>query len=389
MRFLFWLLALFSAAVLLAIAGRYNDGYALFVLPPWRVEISLNLLALVMVGGFALLYVLLRLVVRTLRMPQAVREFRARRRREKAARSFRESLRLLFEGRFGQALKCAETALQAGESPGLAALVAARAAGGMNDDKREAQFLERALEHDGELRTARLMTEAELHAEARRFDAALESLDSLQDGGGKHIAALRLALRVHQALGRWQDVLRVTRILEKHRAIAPEYAASLKQRAHMENIHSRAGEPARLIGYWTELPNAERRETRVAASAARALIQAGDCAAAQKIIETRLEANWDDELATLYAECRQGEALDRIARAEGWLEARPRDAQLLLTLGRLCRIQQLWGKAQSYLEASLAVQPTRAAHLELAELLDQLQRGEEADPHYRAAAALS
>jgi len=389
MRFLFWLLALFSAAVLLAIAGRYNDGYALFVLPPWRVEISLNLLALVMVGGFALLYVMLRLVVRALRMPQAVREFRARRRREKAARSFRESLRLLFEGRFGQALKCAETALQAGESPGLAALVAARAAGGMNDDKREAQFLERALEHDGELRTARLMTEAELHAEARRFDAALESLDSLQDGGGKHIAALRLALRVHQALGRWQDVLRVTRILEKHRAIAPEYAASLKQRAHMENIHSRAGEPARLIGYWTELPNAERRETRVAASAARALIQAGDCAAAQKIIETRLEANWDDELAMLYAECRQGEALDRIARAEGWLEARPRDAQLLLTLGRLCRIQQLWGKAQSYLEASLAVQPTRAAHLELAELLDQLQRGEEADPHYRAAAALS
>ncbi|MCK7492158.1 MAG: hypothetical protein MZW92_11385 [Comamonadaceae bacterium] len=50
---------------------RYNDGYALFVLPPWRVEISLNLLLLLMVGGFALLYLLLRLVVRTLRMPQA------------------------------------------------------------------------------------------------------------------------------------------------------------------------------------------------------------------------------------------------------------------------------------------------------------------------------
>ncbi|MCK7492159.1 MAG: hypothetical protein MZW92_11390 [Comamonadaceae bacterium] len=114
--------------------------------------------------------------------------------------------------------------------------MAARAARGMNDDKREAQWLERALQHDGELHTARLMTEAELHVDARRFDAALESLDSLQEGGRRHIAALRLALRVHQALGRWQDVLRVTRLLEKHRAIAPEHAASLKQRAHLENI---------------------------------------------------------------------------------------------------------------------------------------------------------
>ncbi len=389
MRLLFWLLALFSAAVLLAIAGRYNDGYALFVLPPWRVEISLNLLLLLMVGSFALLYLLLRLVVRTLRMPQAVRQFRARKRREKAAVSFRESLRLLFEGRYGQALKCAEQAVQGGESPGLAALVAARAARGMNDDKREAQWLERALQHDGELHTARLMTEAELHVDARRFGAALESLDSLQEGGRRHIAALRLALRVHQALGRWQDVLRVTRLLEKHRAIAPEHAASLKQRAHLENINSRAGDAAQLIGYWSDLPHAERRESRAAASAARALIQAGDCGAAQKIIETRLEANWDDELVGLYAECKHGEALDRITRAEGWLQARPRDAQLLLTLGRLCRIQQLWGKAQSYLEASLAVQPTRAAHLELAELFDQLQRGEEADRHYRAAAAFT
>jgi HemY protein len=54
--------------------------------------------------------------------------------------------------------------------------------------------------------------------------------------------------------------------------------------------------------------------------------------------------------------------------------AQPRDGALLLTLGRLCRQQQLWGKARSYLEAALAIAPSRAAHVELAQLLEQLGR---------------
>ena len=57
---------------------------------------------------------------------------------------------------------------------------------------------------------------------------------------------------------------------------------------------------------------------------------------------------------------------------------------LLLALGRMCVRQKLWGKAQSYLEASLAIRPSRAAHLELARLFDQLERPDDANRHYRA-----
>ena len=72
----------------------------------------------------------------------------------------------------------------------------------------------------------------------------------------------------------------------------------------------------------------------------------------------------------------------------GTLQRLPRDGALLLTLGRLCRQQQLWGKARSYLEASLAITPSRAAHIELAQLLDQLEESALATRHYRAAAVL-
>ena len=43
MRGLLWLIGLFALAAGLAVAGRYNEGYALLVWPPYRIQISLNL----------------------------------------------------------------------------------------------------------------------------------------------------------------------------------------------------------------------------------------------------------------------------------------------------------------------------------------------------------
>jgi len=50
--------------------------------------------------------------------------------------------------------------------------------------------------------------------------------------------------------------------------------------------------------------------------------------------------------------------------------------------------RELWGKAQSYLEASLATQPTQAAHVALARLFERIGRTEEANRHFRATADL-
>ena len=51
MRLLLWLLLLAALATGLAVAARYNDGYALLVMPPWRIELSLNLLLFVLLAG--------------------------------------------------------------------------------------------------------------------------------------------------------------------------------------------------------------------------------------------------------------------------------------------------------------------------------------------------
>ncbi len=388
MRALLWLLATATLAVALATAAIYNDGYALIVLPPWRVEISLNLLVVGLLTGFVALHLLLRLVSVTLRLPRTVEAFRARRRRERAGRALRDAVRMLFEGRYGHALKRAKAAHGAGESPGLASLVAARSARALREDEGEREWMEKAASHDDEVLLARRMTEVELDLDARRFDQARAALERLLAAGQRNVAAQRLALRVYQAVGDWPALLRVVKQLEKHRALPGTHAASLRQRAHLETIRQFASDAATIDEYWRKLPAAERTDPRVAAATVSALIKAGDCSAAQRIIEKRLDDEWDPRLVAYYGECVGGDALARITRAERWLKNHPQDATLLRVLGTLCRRLKLWGKAQSYLEAALSVAASPATHMELAALFDELERSEEAQAHYRAAAAV-
>ena len=92
---------------------------------------------------------------------------------------------------------------------------------------------------------------------------------------------------------------------------------------------------------------------------------------------------------TIYNSGNSG-ALTRLSkRLRETQSERPEDPQLLATLGRLCAHAELWGKAQSYFEASLSFEETRAAHLELARLAERTGREADAQSHFRRAAELS
>ena len=386
MRTLLWLFVLAVLAALLSVVAQYNEGYVLLVAPPWRVEFSLNFFVVVMFALFVALHLVLRLIWNAASLPRQVAAFRVRQRREKAVAALLEAVRLMMEGRFARAMKQAGVAYDARESPGLAALIAARAASRLREPTTERAWVLRAADHDSSVRTARLMTEAEIALAGRRFDEARDRLDLLRVSGSRNLAALRLSLRAAQGLGNWGEVARLVRQMEKYRSLTPEQAMPLRRRAHLESIRERAGDGLALRTYWATIPSAERRDARVTHAMARALIAVGDQAEAQSLIEDYLEREWDSELAGVYGDCRGGDVLGRISHAEGWLKLQPRDARLLLSLGRLCMQSQLWGKAQSYFEASLALAPSREVHVELARLAEGLERGEEAARHYRDAA---
>jgi HemY protein len=386
MRVLLWLLAVFALAAGVSIAMRGSDGYAMFVLYPWRVEISLNLLAVALVLAFAAAYFAVRFLSHTVRLPTHVRAFRRRRREEKGRSALFGAIQALFEGRFGRAEKLAAQAHEARCAPPLPELIGARAAQRMRDFDRRDEWLARARGQEAEWRLARLMTEAELLLEERRYDEARAVLRELQAGGPRHIATLTLLLRAEQGLGNWDEVIRLARLLEKRAAMPPEAIRTLRINARVAMLSRRTHDVKSLAAYWRLIPDEERAQPKVAAAAGRAFIDLGDCRAAHAIIEEALERDWNPDVVLLYGECQDIDVIARIERAERWLSEHPRDAELLLTLGRLCTQIQLWGKAISYLDASLAANPTRGAHIALARVHEEMGRAEEANRHYRAAA---
>ena len=398
MRGLFWLIAVFAAAVALAVGGRFSDGAVAILYPPWRIEVSLLLFALALLALFTVLYFSTRLVHHTLALPGQVREYREQRRRAQAQSALTRALQSYFEGRFARAEKEAGLAWEAGAAPGIAALVAARAAHQLRQFERRDLWLGRAGgtgPRGDSLATARLLTQAELALEERDFPAAREALRGLQASGPRHIATARMMLRAERGAQNWEEVLRLASLLGKRGAISPTVAEEYRVQAHIELLGRDSADRALLEGRLRRIPDSDRLHPRVATAAARRATSLGEAALARDLIERSLAAEWNEALVVLYGDIPrleaarvQEEARIRIERAERWLPEHPEDPRLLATLGRLCAAAALWGKAQNYLEASLSFGETRAAHLELARLAERESRAAEAQKHFRRAAEL-
>jgi HemY protein len=385
-RWVFWLLGLFALAVALALALRLNTGYALLVWPPYRVELSLNLALLLLAAGFAVVYLLLRFIFGALGLPAQVRDFRERRRRENARSTLLEALEAFFEGRYGRAEKAAASAMESGESPLLGAVLAARAAHELRHYEQRDGYLARAEKLTPGDSAMRIIAAAGMLLDQRRYQDALLALKALPE---KHTAALRLELKAQQQARNWEQMLPLIDQLERRGVFDATQAGQFRRYAHAENLKRQALDRRALEECWQKIPTRQKRDAKVAAAAAQCFTALGSCAQANQIIEQALEVEWNSDLVALYAECAGLDAIRQIERAENWLKTNPRDAVLLLVLGKLCTQQQLWGKAQSYLEASLSLEPTYSAHLALAQLHERLGNPDAARRHYRESLGLA
>ncbi|MGH8690107.1 MAG: hypothetical protein ACREUS_03670, partial [Burkholderiales bacterium] len=232
--------------------------------------------------------------------------------------------------------------------------------------------------------------------EDRDFASARDALRNLHGAGPKHVATTRMLLRAERGAGAWDEVLRLAAQLSKRDAISPALAEEYKVQATVELLARSADDTGAFERRWRGIAAADRVQPRVAAAGARHATALGKAALARDIIENALAAEWAPQLVSLYGDLPDGlnqeskvmEARARIERAERWLLERNRDAQLLATLGRLCGEAELWGKARSFLEASLSFEESRAARIALARLAERLGQADEAQRHFRKAAEL-
>ena len=389
MKTLLWVISIFAVAVGLTQFAQFNTGYALLFIPPWRVELSLNMFMILLAVLVVSLYAALRLLRELMGLPGRASQYRLRKNAQRSLKLERDARVAFFEGRYQRAERLATEAMAiSGNDDAFAvnALLAARAAHQVHDFERRDRLFAALREKLGATHLATAMTMAELFMDERRFDEASVALAEARSISPKLTAAMRLELRLRQRENDYDAVLNLVEQLSRADALDNEQVRRLRVHASVQKLREQKMSARELKDFWRHLPETDRLQAQLVEAMANSYLELGEADQARELIEKALEQEWESSLAVCYGDLGlQGEALNRqLQKAESWLKSHPNDASLLLALGRLCRAHALWGKAQNYLEASLAVQPSAVAHAELGQLFDSLERKDEANQHYRA-----
>ncbi len=128
MRILIWLLLIFALATGFTLAGKFDPGYAIFVYPPYRMELSLTLFVILLFGALFVLQWFLRIAVATFGLPAQARRFRQRRREQAGERALHAAMLADLDQHPAEAETQARQAFELEYQPALAARLAARAA---------------------------------------------------------------------------------------------------------------------------------------------------------------------------------------------------------------------------------------------------------------------
>jgi HemY protein len=389
MRLAVWSLVLAALAVGIALFAERSTGYVVIVSAPWRIELSVNLFLFLVAAGYFAFYFLARMIATAVAIPERVRAYREERERTRHRHSLHDALLAFFQGRYASAEKSAAEALLGEDTKGIAAIIAARSAHELGRFSEREQFLDQAKGSAPAVDQARLTTLADLLVSQGRHAEALAVLKDLSARDSRNLRLLRLKLEAEQAMRNWDEVLATVSALVKLGGLGADEASAARRAAHLGNLQRKSADAGSLEAYWKQLPADMRTDGAVAATAARYHLALGSTGPAQTIIEQALERDWNPALVALYGDAAGPDVLPQIERGEKWLRTHARDPALLLALGKLCMRQALWGKAQSYIEASLALEPTHDGHMTLAALMEQLGKPQEAERHFRASAELA
>ena len=405
MRAALWLLALFGIAAAVALFAGNNQGTVTVFWPPWRVDLSLNLVLLLLAGAFVLLHVALRALAALFSLPHQARQWRVQQKERSLHAALLDAMVQLMAGRFSRARKAALAALaqertlealdvvlpQARQLRVLSHLLAAESAQSLQDRPARDAHLQQALNESAErgvlspeTREGVQLRSARWALEDRDPSAALARLEELPQGVQRRTLALRLHLKAARQDHRTLEALQTARLLAKHRAFSDAAARSIV-RGLATDVLSAAHDAAQLLRAWAALEAHERQMPEVAIHAAQRMVALhGDLAVARGWLLPVWERMVDqprslgDALRVKLARALEAGLdsvdADWLARIETAQRNDPRDANLQYLAGMACMKRQLWGKAQQLLtQAGLGLQDVelyRRAWLALAELAE-------------------
>jgi len=369
MRSGLYIAAAMIVAGLLANIVLGDPGYVALRFAGRLVEMSAVTFALALIAA----YFVVRLSIRLITARRSWKAAQETRRRERARRSFAQGILELSEGNWEAAETTLTRHVREAENPAAHYLTAARAADLQGAAERREGYLQRALEVAPDRRAPALVMQAEVLLKHKQLQAALTTLEQLEATKEQNARGLLLLARVYRQLGDWQKLQALEPRLRSTRGITAAMADETVAQIHLDRLKD-AGSRCdlnELKAAWKETSRSLAKHPEIVVAYARASMACGDHEAAEAALRDCINKQWNESAVLAYGEL-ETEPLKTLDRAEGWLSEHGEDAALLFTCAQLATRAELYGKARSFLETSIAIRPRLEAYQLLANLMEQL-----------------
>jgi HemY protein len=371
--FVLVLIALLAGVAVVALIET-DPGYVLIAYGNYTLESSVwvGLLLLLLFTG--LVYLLLRLIRKLMSGQNSLVSWLGGRRSRQAARQTTQGLISFIEGNWVKSRRQLLKGVKGSDAPLLNYLTAARASYRLNEVDKMREYLGAAEDSEAQAGIAVELTQAELKLHAGQYEQALATLVRARRNAGRHPYVLDLMRKAYLGLNDWSNLAELLPEMKKHKILSNEEILGLERTVYfqlLEGSASGSGEKAvaNLHAQWQKMPANLRKDKEMGHSYVTLLIKHEAFDAAEKVILRFVKKEWDSKFVRLYGLLDSGNPARQLARAESWLTANDRDAQLLLCLGRLSARDSLWGKARDYFEASYRLEHSAETCAELGRLL--------------------
>lgn len=381
MRAALWFVGLFALAVAVALFTGSNRAMVSLFWHPYRVDVSLNMALLLLLGLFILLYIALRGVAVLGNLPLQARHWRQQQKERAMYQALVDSMAYLQAGRFVRARKSAHTMLELRDELHAAAalpdtlplgavahMLAAESSHALRDlPTRDTHYMQALADAPatGSQQQQQVHEGAQMRAARWALDdrdprEALQRLTQLPQGTARRTMALRIRLKANRLAGETRSALDTARLLAKHGGFSPEAAQSIIRGLLTEEIHG-AQDNEQLQSIWNNMPATERASPDLAITAARKLMDlSGNAATARQWLLPVWQAQLDtpqtlsttqmDRLITVLQHSLDALDAQWLARIENAHRQHPQNARLQYLAGMACVQRQLWGKGEQLLQ---------------------------------------
>lgn len=319
------------------------------------------------------LFVIFVIVSGLVNMPKNYQRWTRLRRYRQSEKYLTRGLLCSFEGDWQRAEEAFMKGAGYSRAPMLNYLGAARSAQQQGDISKRDHYLHLAHECSSNPALAVGLTQAELQLGQNQTEQAYATLRHLEGKGAGRDQAKLMLLKTCSDLKEWHGVLEILEKQGGKKLLRPEEIKAWQLQAYA-GLLKKAGESndrSRLDDTWNDIPKKLQKELHLLEVYVQERLRFAETEDCEVLLRNVLKHQWDHEIVRLYGLVNGEDSTRQQVFAEGLLKSHARDPVLLLTIGRLCMRNSLWGKAKSSFEECLEIQQGPEVYQELATLLEQ------------------